>query len=74
MLYKLPKHIEEELLNEEWSKPYTDVDEMFRDLGLEIPKDSKCEHKIDITVTTTITPPLDAMDRILVSIVDEENE
>ena len=21
--------------NEEWSKPYTDVDEMFRDLGLD---------------------------------------
>ena len=29
---KLPKKICEELDNEEWSKPYTDVDEMFKDL------------------------------------------
>lgn len=71
---KLPKQIEEELLNEEWSKPYADINEMFKDLGLEIPDDWETKTKIDTTITTTIMPPLDAMDMILVSIVDEENE
>lgn len=28
------EEIIEEFENEEWSKPYTDIDEMFRDLGL----------------------------------------
>ena len=31
---KLPKNICEELDNEEWSKPYTNIDELFKDLGL----------------------------------------
>lgn len=31
---KLPEEIEKEFDDEEWSKPYTDVDEMFRDLDL----------------------------------------
>lgn len=31
----------EEFKNETWSKPYTDIDEMFRDLGLNIPKGEK---------------------------------
>ena len=31
---KLPKKICKELDNEEWSKPYSDIDDMFRDLGL----------------------------------------
>lgn len=39
-LQKLFEEHEEEIIkefeNEEWSKPYTDIDEMFRDLGLDI--------------------------------------
>lgn len=31
-LDKLPEEIEEMLENEEWSKPYTDIDELLSDL------------------------------------------
>lgn len=31
----LKKELCEEFENEEWSKPYTDLDELFKDLGLD---------------------------------------